>query len=135
MDIRTSLRMPNQENVGSFIRWQSYSLNQLSYAINLFLSLTIASIGFQTSMLLDGKYDQDSCIALFSLAFLFASGCFGVWSVLNRLWSFHETAQAARAREQERSQDHARHKAQYEKCDSWTWPLFYIQVAGFGLGI
>jgi hypothetical protein len=38
---------------GTFIRWQSTTLKQLTYAVNLVLTFSVATLGFQVTTLLD----------------------------------------------------------------------------------
>lgn len=45
---------------GSFIRWQSISIAQLAYAVNLFLGLSVAALAFQVSILLSEKFNPVS---------------------------------------------------------------------------
>ena len=46
----------NDQKKEPFLRWQGRSLEYLSYAINLFLGLSIAAIGFETSLLQNTEF-------------------------------------------------------------------------------
>ena len=48
--------MPTGEPRGSFVRWQSTTIAQLTYAINLVLAFSIAALGFQVSLLLRNTF-------------------------------------------------------------------------------
>ena len=41
-----------------FVRWQGITIKQLTYAINLILGLSTASLGFAISLLLNDKFNQ-----------------------------------------------------------------------------
>ena len=127
------------EPQGSFVRWQSIRIAQLTYAVDLFLALSIAVLWFQIALLLNEKFVPVWCLqkGAFSLSLLAlaVSVFLGFWVTVNRLESFRETAQAARAREQERTDDHKAHKARYEELDGRTWCLFFWQIGMFGTGL
>ena len=48
--------MSSEYPEGSFIRWQSVTIGQLTYATNLIFGLVVAALGFQFSLLLNGKF-------------------------------------------------------------------------------
>ena len=74
-----------------FIRWQAITIAQLSYAINLILTFSVAAIGFATTLLLNENFNpvswQSYAFSL-SLILLLVSGAFGVWCTINRLRDF-----------------------------------------------
>jgi hypothetical protein len=45
-----------EDKKGSFIRWQSTTIEQFTYAVNLILSFAVATLGFQITILLDAKF-------------------------------------------------------------------------------
>ena len=57
-------------NKEPFVRWQGRSLEYLSYAINLFLGLSIAAIGFEMSLLKDVDFMLEGRFEGASLQFL-----------------------------------------------------------------
>jgi len=86
----------------SFIRWQSITITQLSYVVNLILGLSVASLGFQVNILLDGNLITKSwqeCIIIISLISLLASVALGIFCIINRLRDFRATKEAAKLRE------------------------------------
>ena len=104
--------MSNNDPRGSFVRWQTITREQLSYAISLILGLSVAALGFELSLILHVEFGDvlvsDKPALLLSYAFATSSaisvivqGCstgLGIWVVLNRLADFRLTASIARRR-------------------------------------
>jgi hypothetical protein len=115
-----------------FQRWQKIAIDQLGYALNLILVLTIAALGYWFSLLRDEKFlpgPSAKCTMLLSLWALAFSATFGLFCVLNRLWDFRGTAQRARDKSEAPTKDELR------GLGHTTWALFYAQVFIFALGI
>ncbi|MDP2158198.1 MAG: hypothetical protein Q8K68_10880 [Nitrospirota bacterium] len=131
--------MAKDEPKGSFIRWQSITIAQFSYAINLILGLTIATLAFQVTLLLNKDFNpvtwQKCIFSLSLLSLLVSSGC-GIWCVINRLRDFRATTKAARLREEGAEEDKINHyRALYKRLGKNTWTLFRWQIGAFALGI
>lgn len=91
-----------EEPIGSFVRWQAITIAQLTFAINIVLGFTGASLAFGVPLLVDGRlpsYTWARYVFAFSLVVLLISMALGVWCVVNRLRHFRTTAQVARKRE------------------------------------
>jgi hypothetical protein len=139
--------MPKVDPKGSFVRWQSITIGQLTYAINLILSFSVATLGFQVTLLLSDKFNPVSwqkCAFSLSLALLAASLVFGVWVVINRLRDFRTTMKAARereklerkgAREEEIEKEIEPYRVLSRKLGERTWCLFWWQVGTFSAGV
>ena len=131
--------MPTAEPRGSFIRWQSTTIAQLTYAINLVLTLSVAALGFHVSLLLGKEFTPVSwqkCTFSLSLLLLLASTGIGIWCVVNRLRDFRATTRAARMREDGKSDDDIQPcRTLYDRLGRKTWWLFWWQIGTFGLGI
>jgi hypothetical protein len=131
----------------SFVRWQAITIEQLGYAINLFLTFATASLAFS---LVEFKGQAGSCFGfgkclLFSaiIFFLFSIGI-GAWCVINRLQDFRKTKDIARDREHwtrekmdvdEIDKRLEIRRAAVERLGRATWVLFYMQMGFFGLGV
>ena len=130
--------MSPEEPKGSFVRWQAITIGQLTYATNLIFGLSVATLGFQVSLLLNEHFKPISwqkCVFSFSLLLLSASVCLGVWLVINRLKAFRATMKAARKREQGApEEDIEPYRVIYRKLDKKTWHLFWWQIGAFGFG-
>lgn len=126
-------------NKESFVRWQSITISQLSYIVNLILGLSIASLGFQVSILLDESLKTNSwqgCIFIISILSLLASTFLGIYCTINRLRDFRATKKVARMREQNKSDNEIRpHRDLSNKLGERTWKIFWFQIGCFGLGI
>ena len=86
--------MTNNDPKGSFIRWQSITIAQLTYAVNLILGFSVAALAFQVATLLNENFKPVSWqkyTFLLSLVILLASVGFGLWCVINRLRDFRAT--------------------------------------------
>lgn len=125
----------------SFTRWQSTTITQIGYAINLILGLATASLGFSLTLAKDREALASSCAArhflCLTVATLLTSIGAGIWCVLNRLRDFRETKNIARDKERGNltEWEHDRRKAEADKLGELTWILFWWQLALFGCGI
>jgi hypothetical protein len=120
------------EENGRFVRWQKIAIDQLSYALNLIFTLTIATLGYWFVLLKDKDFTPGSsarCAMLLSLLALAFSAICGLACVLNRLRDFRGTAQRARSAPDAPPQDELR------GLGAITWGLFYTQVSSFALGV
>jgi len=125
----------------AFIRWQSITITQLGYAINLILGLATASLGFSLSLAKDEESINSSCLGkhflLMTVLMLLASIGTGIWCVINRLRDFRETESIARDNELGRltQAEHARRKAATDEIGELTWLLFKWQIGLFAVGL
>jgi hypothetical protein len=95
--------MPKEEPRGSFVRWQSMTIAQLTYCVNLILGMAVAALGFQVTLLLNDKFNPiawQKCAFSVSMFLLIISIALGVWCVVNRLRDFRTTTKVARMREE-----------------------------------
>jgi small-conductance mechanosensitive channel len=131
--------MNNNEPKGSFVRWQSTTITQLTYSVNLFLGLAIGALGFQVTILLNEKFNPvgwQKCAFSVSMFLLLLSIALGIWCIINRLRDFRATAKAARMREEEKpNEDIQPYRDLYKNLGKKTWILFRWQVGTFGIGI
>ena len=131
--------MNKNEPKGSFISWQSTTITQLTYSVNLILGLSVGVLGFQVALLLNDKFKPivwQKCVFSISMVLLFVSVALGIWCVINRLRDFRATAKAARMRENEESnEDIQPYRDLYKKLGNKTWIIFWWQVGTFGVGI
>lgn len=130
--------MSSSEPKGSFVRWQANAIAQLTYAANLVLTLAVATLGFQTSLLFNEKFcpvSWQKCLFGLSLTAMTASVAVGLWLVLNRLLDFRATKDAARLREEDAAESAIEsHRVLYRKYGARTWTLFKWQLSLFGVG-
>jgi len=127
------------ENI-PYVRWQGFRAAQLTLCISLFLSFSLATLGFSVNLLVQKDYGVSNCYAkvifLFSLIFGLLSVFLGAVACLTRLADFRTTAKVARHRD-DRSMDTevAQWRADYKRLGWWTWTLFKSQLltAGFQL--
>ena len=131
--------MSKNDPKGSFVRWQSITIGQLTYAINLILGFSVATLGFQVTLLLSKKFAPvawQKCAFGLSLVLLSASVALGVWVVINRLRAFRATTKAARKRDEGANEDAIEpYRILYRKLDARTWYLFWWQIGTFGFGM
>src|SRR5262245_44263863 len=131
--------MPQEDRNGSFVRWQSITNAQLTYSVNLFLGLGVATLGFQVTLLLNEKFHpvgwQKYAFSTSMLTLVLSIGL-GIWCVINRLRDFRATQKTARLREDGRSEEDLQpYRDLSEKLGSRTWRLFWWQIGTFGAGI
>ncbi|HEV2799818.1 MAG TPA: hypothetical protein VGW12_04940 [Pyrinomonadaceae bacterium] len=122
-----------------FIRWQGYTLNQVSFAINLFIGLSTATLGFSVSLLIDEKFvlhGRPKYIFTLGLLSQLLSLFFGVAAVMSRTLDFRYTAQVARNDEKGRDEERtALLRRRVRKFGKGTWFSFWTQIIFFVLGI
>jgi len=131
--------MPGEEPKGSFTRWQSITIVQLTYCVNLILGLAVAALGFQVSLLLNDKFNpiawQKYAFSM-SIILLVLSIALGIWCVVNRLRDFRATTKVARMREEGKpAEDIQPYRDLCKKLGEKTWCLFWWQIGTFGIGI
>lgn len=137
-----------EESSGSFIRWQTLTLEQLGYLIGLLMTFGAAALGFLLAIIMSREY-APNCLGRgmidSALTSLSVSLAFGVCCAVNRLADFRETAAIARLREQRKQQsiteeyltvfdEHPR-REKAKELGRRTWALFRGQLICFGLGM
>jgi membrane-bound ClpP family serine protease len=90
-------------NETSFTRWQGRSIEQLGNAISLLLGLSLATIGFIVSKLLDKELhlsnSYSKSVVIIGSFFLLITAILLLIVVYNRLFLFKKTTQIARKRQ------------------------------------
>jgi hypothetical protein len=131
----------------SFARWQSTTIQQLGYSINLVLALSTASLGFAFTLTRDGDFAAHclaKALSSTSLLLFTLSTSLGIAVTLNRLFDFRKTAQIALDRERWCEQEVSvsdidsrlsERRAQVRRLGDRTWWLFYCQIASFGTAV
>ena len=122
-----------------FIRWQAIAIDQRGKTINLILSLSLATIAFICSQILDKDFHFENCCAKFFIVFgsilLFFCVIVSLWLNLNRLKDFDETKDIIKARSQNTS---AIDIAKLENINKTTGKLtkcwFTASIWIFGIG-
>jgi len=123
---------PTQPQSERFQRWQKITIAHFSYVQNIFLTFSIAAIGYWFSLLQDEKFLPGSFASSamrVSIGLLFASAFLGAISTLNRLRDFRGTAKRAR------NSLSAPTKDGLDALGQITWATFYLQIAAFLFGI
>ena len=122
----------------SFVRWQGRSLEQLGIAINLLLSLCLATIGFTISKLLDKDFiflnHFTRKIILLGSFNILLTILLVLFLIYNRLHSFKKTTQIARKRETNNLSNIDILREKVKKADKLTWLFFNISLVSFALG-
>lgn len=124
-------------NEEKYWRRREITIQQLSGAINLILSLTIAGIGFILHLLINNECDLESCqLCLYRLALgiLLISGSFGIWCTINRLRDFRISAQIYNHNNDWDDKKRNEEKECVEKLGEKTWNLFRLQILAFSIG-
>lgn len=131
--------MATDEPKGSFVRWQSITIAQFTYSVNLILGLAVAALGFQVTLLLNDKFNPvtwQKCAFSVSMLLLLLSIVLGILCVVNRLRDFRATRRAARMREERKpNEDIQPYRDLYKKLGERTWLLFWWQIGTFGAGV
>jgi hypothetical protein len=126
---------------GRFTRWQSITIAQLGYAINLVLSFSVASLGFALSLAKETAQLASNCWAkhllLFSIVLILFSIGAGLLCVINRLEDFKKTESIARDKERGELPpcEYARRRAETVELGKRTWRLCFWQIRLFCSGL
>jgi hypothetical protein len=121
-------------------RWQGYRIGQLTLCNSLFLTFSIATLGFCINMLVQPVFTITDCYAkvffLFSIIIGLLSLSSGSVACLTRLADFRATAQVARhSGDSTKAGAVACWRARYKLMQKWTWRLFYCQLFTFGVQV
>jgi hypothetical protein len=140
------LKQPADQSEGSSIRWQAIAIEQLGYAVGLFLSFSTAALGFLLTLIENPSYNPDSwtmrCMDGAGVG-LIASLVLGGVCVVNRLQDFRKTREIARQREEFQAEGRSREqiqshmsgmRAQSSRLGERTWLLFWMQIVTFAIG-
>jgi hypothetical protein len=131
--------MCQEEQKESFIRWQTITISQLTYAVNLILGLSVATLAFQITLLLNKDFCPVSWQKItfpIALILLLLSVALGLWCVINRLRDFRATTKVARKRENGATDEELKLlRKVYDKLGKNTWLIFWWQISTFGVGV
>lgn len=129
------------EDKASSIRWQTITVNQLTYASNLILTLIVASIAFEVNLSISKPLDFSNCISrsafILSLILFSISFVISMLLILNRLKDFRDTTYIAKLREASNNKDGSLPTLREEniKLGKKTWYLFNAQIVTFCIGM
>ena len=121
-----------------FIRWQRYTIEQLTFALNLFLGLSGASLAFGISLLREESFLLTGCsklafsVGLVALAISVLVGCV---AVVSRLLDFRFTAKTVGNKNQKSDEEAGVYRYRTKLLGGLTWRLFWLEVFSFSVGV
>ncbi len=122
-----------------FVRWQKYTIEQLTFALNLFLGLSVGSLAFGVTLLQNESFSFSGCSkvafsgGLIALVLSVVSGCV---AVVTRLLDFRYTARKVRADKKYNPESEAGVYSYRSKIlGQLTWRLFWFQLFSFSVGL
>ena len=122
-----------------YTRWQGYAIAQPTFALNLFLGLSIGALAFGISLIRDDAFVLSGCskivfgLGLVALALSVVGGCS---AVVSRLFDFRYTARKVRADDQLDPEDDAGvYKYRSRVLGQVTWWLFGFELLSFLFGL
>ena len=122
-----------------FIRWQEYRIEQLAFAQNLFLGLSVGALAFGISLVRDEGFflsGRSKIVFGVGLAALALSIVLGCAAVVSRLLDFRSTAAKIRADEKDDAANEAGvYKNRSEVFGTLTWSLFWLELLSFVIGL
>ncbi len=122
-----------------FIRWQGYAIAQLTFAVNLFLGLSVGSFAFAIALVRDDSFRIVGCyktIFLVSFVALAISIVVGCGAVVSRVLDFRYTARKVRADDKADPNDESGiydHRKKF--LGRLTWRLFWLQLITLAIGL
>src|SRR5579864_3681063 len=121
-----------------YTRWQGFRITQLGLCIGLFLTYSVAILGFSANMLVQREYSIGGFLG--RLFFTSSGVCgllslaFGISACVTRLYDFRITARVAKTRWDSTQQDRVNKWRKISGClGTWTWGLFWAQTVTFAL--
>lgn len=133
--------MPLSEDENDpYNRWQGFRIAQLGLCIALFLTFSVATLGFSVNLLVQPTYAITGCFAklffLLSIVFGLLSVLFGSVACITRLADFRDTARVVRHRSNPNMAANVeRWRENYGRFGRWTWRLFKSQLVAFALQV
>ncbi len=124
----------SDSNNNGFQRWQGITIAQMSYVINTFLIITMATVGFSISQLLAHDYYCCICPILIGISFLLLCILFIVILIINRLMDFRITTQIRRKEDKNELDGIEQMRGRSTVLGTRTWSLFYISIGLFLVG-
>lgn len=114
------------ESQERYVRWQDYRITQLSFAINLFLGFSVASLAYVINLKLEIKPHSDIPLELVIIWWAVSAG-FGCFATMSKLLDYRHTARKIK--------DGGRFNTFMAKwCGSVTWGSFWVQVISYSVG-
>lgn len=120
------------------IRWQKYTVEQMTFALNLFLGISVGALAYGVSLVKEDHFalppwrGRVLLIGLVALASSTLSGCL---AVVSRLFDFRLTAKKIRADNKFEAGEAGVYQHKYQFFGKLTWRLFYLQLFTFLIGL
>ena len=128
-----------EDRKGSFVRWQSITIGQLTIAINVFLGFAGAALAFGANLLVKESLPFSGWprwLLLGSMAVLLLSLGLGGWCAVNRLRDFRATTRVARKREAGAPDSEIKPlRDLYLRLGKRSWAIFWWQLDTFFAGV
>ena len=121
-----------------YIRWQSYTISQLTFALNLFFGMSAGSLAFAFTLIKDKEFILTGCprlffqISLISLCVAILTSC---GAVVSRLLDFRFTARKIRSDETANNEESGVYNYKSKILGNLTWRLFWLQLASLSIGL
>lgn len=117
-------------------RWQGLRIAQLGTCLSLFLTFSVATLGFSINLLNQAVWATSPCGAklslLWSLVFGVLSCVLGSSAYLTRLCDFRLTARVVR---HSADPNVNQWRTAYKRLGQWTWRLFIGQLIFFAVQV
>jgi hypothetical protein len=131
--------MANGQNSERLVRWEAIRREQLSYAINLFLTLSVASLGFEATLILGAEFEHYAHCQQFglllSLALLAGAVLLGILAAVVRVCDFRLTADIVRTKENDAEDPELdRMRGMAHMAGGITWFCFWGLVSAYTVG-
>ncbi len=108
-----------EDQTQRYIRWQDIRIRQLSFSINMFLGLAVASLGFSINVTME--YRIPLLVILIPFFLWLVSGISGCIATLSRLVDFRYTAKKIKEGDETNT-------SISKGAGPVTWMAFYIQT-------
>lgn len=116
-------------------RWEGHRITQLGVCISLFLTFSVAALGFSANLLVQHTDAIAACHVkisfLLSVGFGMLSVALGSTACLTRLVDFRKTARIPNLLKDDKKQEADRLRGECGLLGRFTWRLFYCQLATF----
>lgn len=121
-----------------YIRWQNYTILQLTFALNLFFGISVGSLAFAFTLIKDKEFLLSGCpkllfqISLISLCIAVLASC---GAVVSRLMDFRLTTRKVRSDDSGEIEESGVYSYKSKALGQATWRLFWVQLIALSIGL
>lgn len=123
-----------------YVRWQEYRINHFTFTNNIFLTFSVAAIGFWIKLITDKDFlliDANKDYFGITLIFICISAAAGSCAVVTRLIDFRYTARLIiiEHKEENKTKKENIYRILIKEAGFWSWIFLLIQILSLAIGV